>query len=101
MLEIETTIEMMVDMSGLFLLRQPDRDNDITYRLVNDDKIYFVVFNTEYSSINAHEIKCSSVVDINSVITPDLLYCKPIISIESSDMCERFNTVVEIIKNAI
>ena len=93
MIEIETTIEMIVDMSGLPFLRQPDRGNDITYKLIVADMIYFIVFNSEYNSVNAHEIKCSRIVDDNSLMTPDLLYCKPIISVESTDMCERFNIV--------
>lgn len=101
MLELETTIEMMVDMSCLPLSRIAGRGGDITYKLIDNDIIYFIIFNVDYESINAHEVKCSSPVDVDSGISPTLIHCKSIITINSSDMCERFNTVVEYIKNAI
>lgn len=97
MLEIETTVEMMIDMSGIGWERQPDKDNDLTYRFVHKNVIYFAVFNTEYGSVNVHEVNC---VDVN-VPSPDLLYCRPVISIVATDMCERFNNAVEFIKNVI
>ena len=103
MIDLNTQIEMLLDMSPYEWTKKFQRGDDVCYYYVHKDMVFYIIIDLKYETLTGHMVKCDDDVDIDNQFKDfNLLYCRPLITPNNTrEIGDRFDLIHEGIENAL